>query len=260
MVKNKHYMVRAMTLPMVAQPVDATNPHPPLISQLVFGEMVSLVKEEKGWARVAGVDGYEGYVLAEALTDHPQWLRGDEHRLSRNMGIIYNDADIKSTPLQLLFFPSRVRVVGKKENGKTMFVELASGGYMLQEHLAPINNKQDVAAMARMMLGAPYLWGGRSFGGVDCSGLAQICYAAAGAALPRDSGLQFDFLKQAVDEKNRQTGDLVFWAGHVAMVLDNDNIIHANANDMMVAIDNYASTRTRLEKDGTVFKGIKRVG
>ncbi|MDI9313803.1 MAG: C40 family peptidase [Hydrotalea sp.] len=256
----KKYMVMAMTLPMVAEPVDADNPHPPLTSQLLFGEMVSILAEDKGWAKVAGVDGYEGYVLRQALTDHEQWLRGDEYILARNMATIYFDADIKSTPLQMLFYPARVRVVAKKEKDKRNFVELASGGYVLANHLRPVNDKQSALAVARMMLGAPYLWGGRSFAGTDCSGLTQMAYASAGIALPRDSGLQFDFLKTPIDEKNRQAGDLVFWAGHVAMMLDNDSIIHssANPNDMMVTIDNYTETRARLEKDGTAFRGIKR--
>lgn len=246
---------------MVAKPIGEDNPHPPLISQLVFGEMVGVVGDDKEtmWVEVMGDDGYKGFVLRQFLTDHDMWLRGDEYILARHMITIYHDADIKSAPLQLLFYPARVRVVGKKNN----FFELASGGYVLSSHLVPIATKQDPIAIAKMMLGAVYLWGGRSFGGVDCSGLVQICYKASGINLPRDSHLQLDVLKHIIKAEDRQMGDLVFWSGHVAIVLDDDNVIHATAHDMMVVIEHYGELQKRLSQPasagGVEFYGLRRV-
>ncbi len=252
---DKHYLVTTPTLAVVATPGAGENHHAPLISQLVFGEAVKIIAEDKGWARIISEDNYEGFVARAWLTDEASWPQGDEYILARPMVTIYHEADIKSAPLQLLFYPARLRVIGKKEN----FLGLASGGYVLQNHARPHQEKQSPLDVAKMLMGAPYLWGGRSFGGIDCSGLVQVAYRAAGIILPRDSGLQYNFLKNNIAEEQRQAGDLVFWQGHVGMVDDKKNIIHANAADMAVAVADYETLRVKLEKEKTLFRGIKRV-
>ncbi len=252
---KKKYLVTTPTLGVVATLDSEEHPHAPLISQLVFGEAVKIIAEEKGWAKIISEDNYEGFVSRQGLTDDKIWLQGDDYMLARPMVTIYHEADIKSAPLQLLFYPARINVISKKGN----FFGLASGGYVLQNHARPRQEKQSPLDVAKMLMGAPYLWGGRSFGGIDCSGLVQVAYRAAGIILPRDSGLQYNFLKNNIAEEQRQAGDLVFWQGHVGMMDDKKNIIHANAADMAVAVGDYETLRAKLEKEKTLFRGIKRV-
>lgn len=188
-------------------------------------------------------DGYVGYARAASMG--PAGLPAT-HRIAARSSQIYAAPEIKAPDRMPLPFGARLRVRGHTRS----FAELAGGGYVPLQHIAPLNRRQDdPAAVAQMFLGSPYLWGGDSAAGVDCSGLVLAACNACGIACPRDSDLQAAGLGQALPEDAPpRRGDLIFWKGHVAMMLDAERLIHANAHHMAVAIEPAAEAIARIAR------------
>jgi cell wall-associated NlpC family hydrolase len=136
-----------------------------------------------------------------------------------------------------------------------------SGAYVPDAHLAPLDrNEADFVAVAERFLGTPYLWGGKTALGLDCSGLVQVALTACGVACPRDSDMQEEVLGTAVpaDPSALSRGDLVFWKGHVAIARDRSNLLHANAYHMAVAIEPIAEAVVRIRNAGSEITSIRR--
>ncbi len=128
-------------------------------------------------------------------------------------------------------------------------------------HLAPLKAKAvDFVAVAESLLGAPYLWGGKTSLGIDCSGLVQVALQAAGLACPRDSDMQELSLGKLASPADLRRGDLVFWKGHVAIARDAKTLLHANAHHMMVAIEPFADAVLRVKTAGGDVTSVKRLG
>jgi len=120
----------------------------------------------------------------------------------------------------------------------------------------------DFVAVAERFVGTPYLWGGKSSIGIDCSGLAQVALNAAGTGCPRDSDLQQDGLGRALNPaeyKQLQRGDLIYWKGHVAIVRDAGTIVHANAHHMATVVENTREAIARIKAAGSEIAAIKRL-
>lgn len=204
------------------------------VSELLFGETVIVSGTEKN-----------GFV--EVISDHDQY-RGQmptcdvstetlaaTHRVSVRSTLAFARADIKCPPSMRLPFAATICVVDG-EMGKE-WVQESTGLWLRQAHLRPIDRQEpntplDIAG-ARFM-DAPYLWGGRTPDGCDCSGLVQVVHAARGINLPRDSGDQEQALSNQIDMDRRRQGDLVFWPGHVALLVDANTVRHANAYTLSV--------------------------
>ena len=164
------------------------------------------------------------------------------HRVSALRAYAFARPDIKSRPLALLSLNALVAV--EAEEGR--FLKVEGSGWIARVQLAPVGEVEtDPAAVAERYLGAPYQWGGRESLGLDCSGLVQQALYACGKACPRDSDQQ-QALGQAADPKALRRGDLVFWKGHVGMMLDGARLIHANAFHMQVEIEPLAETVARV--------------
>ncbi len=134
------------------------------------------------------------------------------------------------------------------------------GWHFPASHLAPLAVKQpDFVAVAETLLGAPYLWGGKTSLGIDCSGLVQIALQAAGIEAPRDTYMQEAALGKASPPAGLKRGDLIFWKGHVAIARDAATIIHANAHHMMVAIEPAAEAIARIKATGSDVTSVKRL-
>ena len=134
---------------------------------------------------------------------------------------------------------------------------------MPRQHLGALDaNESDFVAVAERFVGTPYLWGGKTSLGIDCSGLVQVALNAAGIGCPRDSDMQEDALGRALSQaesKKLQRGDLIFWKGHVAIVRDADTIVHANAHHMATAIENTRDAIARIKAAGSEVTSIKRL-
>ena len=206
------------------------------VSEVLFGEPLQILGRQDAWLKVAAVvDGYVGWVLTGTTT---RGLVHPTHRISVPMAHIYRSADLKSEPLLPVPMGSylHVKTPTALTNG---FLALETGGFIFASHIAALGRfSSDPVTIAESFLGAPYLWGGRTSMGMDCSGLIQLALAAAGHRVHRDSGAQFKSLGRALtDQEQPARGDLAFFPGHVGWMIDGVHLLHANATNMAVTID-----------------------
>lgn len=212
--------------------------------QVVYGEALDVLEIRDGFAFVeAAKDDYTGYVAESALGPVVEAT----HVVRAAATHLYPEADIKVPERGWLTLGSRVRVTGTTG----AFAETPQG-FIYARHLAPVGDAEsDPVAVAERLIGTPYLWGGNSRQGIDCSGLVQAACVACGIACPGDSDMQSRELGTALPEgAELRRGDLVFWKGHVAWVAAEDLILHANGHDMAVAFEGLAAAIARIEAQG----------
>lgn len=238
-------------------------------SQLLHGELVRVYEERDGWAWVQALaDSYVGYVRAEALTRH---IQAATHRVVVPGTFVYAAPDVKAlTGLHL----AMNALVSVTEPGP-VFARLAGGGFVPMRHIGALNDAApDFVAVAEQFVGTPYVWGGRTRLGMDCSGLVQVAMHAAGRPCPRDSDMQMAELGAPVearrdrgadrgndpwgDLEDLHRGDLIFWKVHVAIVADPSTLLHANAHHMAVAAEPLRPAVDRIARSGASIVGIRR--
>lgn len=237
----------------------APRPDSPLDTEVLKGERVTIYEtNEEGWCwGQLATDGYVGWLPANALaTPGPD----STHKVIALRTLVFPGPDIKSPPIEVLPFGARLAITRETER----FAVTASGGHVPLVHLAPLGHvESDVVAVAEQFLGAPYLWGGKTNLGLDCSGLVQITLAACGIPCLRDSDMQEKTLGVPLDPDialaNIRRGDLVFWKGHVALVRDEMSFIHANAHHMAVAIEPIDAAVKRIATSGRRVTAVKRL-
>jgi cell wall-associated NlpC family hydrolase len=226
----------------VAQPVAdlLARPGGPRHRQLLWGEAVTVLGRVPGHALIrAEKDGYHGYISDAALGPPSR----PTHRVAAPSTNVYTAPDLKSPDRLALSHGSRV--VARGDAGE--FVE-TSAGFLPKQHVAPVDrHDSDQVAVAQLYLGTPYLWGGNSRWGIDCSGLIQSALLTCGRECPGDSDLQHAAFPH-IDPADLRRGDLVFWKGHVGMMLNGDDMIHANAHHMAVTIDPLAEVAARIKQ------------
>ena len=218
----------------------------PLDTQLLHGERFEVyeVAHALAWGQSVR-DGYVGYVPLACLVDP-----GPEptHRVTALLAQVYPAAAMKTRPVTCLTLGAPVAVAGAAGR----FFELAHGGYIARPHLAPREEgPTDWVAEAERFLGTPYLWGGRSPLGCDCSALVQLPRQIAGLETPRDSDMQEAGLGETIgDNVALDRGDLIFWKGHVGIMLDGERLLHANAHHMAVTVEPLEQVRARIRSIG----------
>ena len=221
--------------------------------QLLYGATVDVFEEVEGWAFVRQQsDGYVGYLKTEALGNQPP----PTHYVTNVLTHCYLDANFKSPDVKTIPMWSKVRV--HECHGKFAKTDM---GWIPLLHLKPLREvAQDIVTEAVKFLGAPYLWGGNSVLGVDCSGLVQVACSVCGIDAPADSDVQKAKLGTDVHDVPKR-GDLLFWKGHVAIVHDANHILHANAHAMAVTIEPTNDAIKRIENSGdgpiTAHKRLK---
>lgn len=235
--------VRTVTAPLLDLTLEPAS-QAERATQLIHGEAFEVYEEAGDFARGRAVaDGYVGWVPATGLGAP---LDASAVRTVTALATqIYPGMSIKLRETATLPFLARVAVAGE-EGG---FVRLAGGGRLPAQHLAP--RAGDFVAQAERFLGTPYLWGGRSPAGIDCSGLVQVALAAVGICAPRDTDMQEAWLGTPVAESAPvERGDLLFWRGHIAIAVDAEMLLHANAFHMAVAREPLTPALARIAGSG----------
>jgi hypothetical protein len=220
-------------------------------SELLFGEVFTVYDRSDGWAwGQAANDLYVGYVAEEALTAP----FAAQARVSALLAPVFSAANLKTPVRDLLPLNAVVPVLAREGD----YVKIAEGHYLHQRHLAA-ETENDFVTVAERFLGVPYVWGGKTAAGLDCSSLVQIALQAVGKAAPRDSDMMEKTLGDAVALSNRRRGDLIFWKGHMGVMLDDTRLLHANAFHMAVAIEPLADAIARIEKVAGPVTAVKRL-
>jgi cell wall-associated NlpC family hydrolase len=227
-------------------------------SEVLYGEHVTVYDERDGWAWAQlRRDGYVGYLRAGALSAQVQ---APTHTVKALGTFLYPTADVKAPPWLPLAMTAALCVV---ETGPA-FARLTDGSFVPTRHIAePTRHAPDFVAVAERFLGAPYLWGGKTPLGLDCSGLVQVAMQAAGMDCPRDSDMQQAELGGPVairdDLEELQRGDLVFWPGHVGIMTDGFSLLHANAHHMAVVIEPLRAAVDRIARGGLAVAAVRRL-
>jgi cell wall-associated NlpC family hydrolase len=234
----------------------APSPDAALDTEALKGERVAVYEiNDEGWARGRLVtDGYAGFLPAGALAAPGP---APTHKVAALRTLAFPGPSIKLPPLEFLSLGCRLAIA----RIDPPFAIAASGAYVPARHLAPLDvNEGDLVAVAERFVGVPYLWGGKTSLGLDCSGLVQVSLAACGIASPRDSGMQEQALgRPLASVGDARRGDLLFWKGHVAIVRDAATMIHANAHHMAVAIEPIGEAIARISAAGSEVTSVRRL-
>ncbi|MGB9368285.1 MAG: NlpC/P60 family protein [Xanthobacteraceae bacterium] len=233
---------------------EAPSPDAPLMTEALMGERVTVYEfNDEGWAwgQLAD-DGYVGWLPSNALLTPRE---KPTHQVTALRTLAFPGPSIKLPPVVMPPLGAKLAVTREQDR-----FAVSPLGFLPAPHLAPLaRHEAEFVAVAERFLGTPYLWGGKTNDGLDCSGLLQVSLAACGIPCPRDSDMQERSLGSPIDAKSLRRGDLIFWKGHVAIVRDETSLVHANAFHMAVAIEPTAAVIERIRAAGSEVTSVKRL-
>lgn len=223
----------------IVKPVVELRPRPDLEcgmdTQLLMGETVTIFDADDGFAFVqAHADSYVGYLPVDSVSSNV--TAPVTHHVIVPRTFAYPGPELRKPPVRALSLGSRIIVTGEAETRGTLYLLLNDGTAVIAAHCLPLDQWPtiDPVELAVRFLETPYLWGGRSGFGIDCSGLVQLCHQMTGRKPPRDSDMQRDGYGAEIAVDTLRRGDLVFWKGHVGMMEDKDILLHASGHTMTV--------------------------
>jgi cell wall-associated NlpC family hydrolase len=229
-----------------------------LLTQALMGERVTIYDrngEGFAWGQLNS-DGYVGWLPDRALAKP---VAAPTHKIVALRTFVFPGPSIKLPPVDTLVMGATITVT--REDGA--FAVTRDGGYLPLPHLGNLDHHaDDFVAVAEQFVGTPYLWGGKSSFGIDCSGLVQVALNATGIGCPRDSDMQQAGLGRELslaESKKLRRGDLIFWKGHVAIARDAETVVHANAHHMATAIESTREAIARIKAAGSEILAIKRL-
>jgi cell wall-associated NlpC family hydrolase len=255
-VEGKDCEIVAAQAPLHAAPAHDAG----LDTEALKGERITIYEtSDDGWAwGQLAADRYVGFVPANALG--PVGAPAT-HKVTALRTFVFREPSIKRPPLETLSFGCQLAIA--RTEGE--FAITASGGHVPSMHLSPVATMEsDFVAVAERFLGVPYLWGGKTSLGLDCSGLVQLALNACGIPCPRDTDMQEKALGSALappyEGAQLRRGDLIFWKGHMSIVRDAATLVHANASrDMAVAIEPIASGLERVRAAAGEIVSVRRL-
>jgi cell wall-associated NlpC family hydrolase len=253
-VTGEEFEIYDALVPLRSQPFSGAE----MLTQALKGERVTVYdRDDEGfaWGQLNS-DGYVGWLPDRALAKPDA---APTHKITVTSTFAFPGPSIKLPPVETLVMGATVTVL--RQDGA--FAITRDGWYLPQRHVGSIDQfERDFVSVAERFVGTPYLWGGKSSLGIDCSGLVQVALNAAGTGCPRDSDMQQAGLGRKLDAAESvrlQRGDLIFWKGHVAIARDSDSIVHANAHHMATAIENTGDAIARIKAAGSEVTAIKRM-
>jgi len=231
-----------------------------LLTEALKGERVMIYDANgEGWAwGQLDDDGYVGWLPESSLGPPGQ---PPTHKVTALRTLVFPGPSIKLPPLAALPLGATLTI----ERMEDRLAVTSAGGYVPAAHLRPIGEfESDFVTVAERFAGVPYLWGGKTALGLDCSGLVQVALTACGIVCPRDSDMQEAAIGAPIladaNPASLQRGDLLFWKGHVAIACGHGSVIHANAFHMAVAVEPAADAIARISQAGSELTSVRRVG
>ena len=233
-------------------------------SECLFGESFELIDNHESWSFGVSVeDKYQGWIKSNALG----LFYFSNHIVSSIRTCLLTKPDVKSPLIQFLPMRSKIEVIDIKNNwAKINLYKRKKFGYVLEKDIMEESIiKSDWVYYSEMLLGTPYRWGGRNSVGIDCSALLQLSKAFSGEKLPRDTSEQFEYFKKSnqylifndIHSKSFFRGNIIFWEGHIAVVIDNESLIHASGFHGKVVIERIKEVIARINTKPFLIKEKK---
>ncbi len=237
--------------------IKAPKPDAARLTQALFGETATVFEVLDGFAWVQlEQDSYVGYVAAQALSDQ---VVAATHRVATPSSWAFAKANLKTRPSMWLPLIARLAVNGEDNR----FAKMERGGFVFSGHVQPVASPAfgtDWVNVAECFQRVPYLWGGKSMQGLDCSGLVQVALESFNIECPRDADMQEQAMGDPIAEDDAlRRGDLIFWKGHVGIMQDEKTLLHANGYHMLTVSEPLAQAVERIAAKGFEVTARKRL-
>ncbi len=227
-----------------------------LETECLYGEKVEILDKYQEWVYCKlNTDNYCGWIQKNSLGQ----LKKITHRVINKSSFIYRETNPKSEILLRIPMGARLAVENIKSNWAQTFLIINNKmqvGYVPSGHIVDNDNKvNDWVKIAQTLEGTPYRWGGRDTLGIDCSALLQLSYQTYGQNIPRNTSEQVNLKKNTLTNLNNlKRGCVVFWPGHVGIMIDKVNCIHANSFHMKTVTEPLFDIINRMDKDHLIAK------